>query len=53
MSEDYAPPSHVITEWKKHCSCCESCSPSPCDGVASGGLCDNLECDCFEGDSND
>jgi hypothetical protein len=53
MSEVYAPPTHVINVWKKHCSCCESCSPYPCDGVAAGGLCDDLECDCIEDIKND
>ena len=52
METDYSPPQHVIDEWKKHCRCCPHCSPNPCDGVAAGGMCDNVECDCF-GDDDD
>ena len=44
--DNYAPPQHVIDEWIKQCNCCPLCSPCPCDGVAAGGLCDNLPCDC-------
>lgn len=42
----YEPPQHVIEEWKKHCQCCPHCSVHPCDGVAAGGYCDNVDCDC-------
>ncbi len=52
MSEDYAPPQHVIDEWKKHCQCCPNCSSHPCDGVAAGGMCDSVECDCFGGNDD-
>lgn len=52
METDYAPPQHVIDEWKKHCQCCQNCSPHPCDGVAAGDMCDSVECDCF-GDDDD
>ena len=53
MTTDYAPPQHVIDEWKKHCQCCPHCSPHPCDGVAAGGMCDSIECDCFDDDDEE
>ena len=46
MTEEYAPPQHVVDEWKKQCNCCPQCSPHPCDGVMAGGMCDSLECEC-------
>lgn len=46
MTEEYAPPQHVIESWKKQCNCCPECSPHPCDGVMAGGMCDSLECEC-------
>ena len=47
------PPQHVINEWRAQCDCCPQCNPCPCDGVAAGGLCDGLECDCFADDDDE
>ena len=33
-------------EMAKHCRCCGSCSPRPCDGVCAGGMCDEARCSC-------
>lgn len=50
---DYRPPQYVIDEWKRQCHCCPLCNqPIPCDGVAAGGLCDDL-CDCDDLDEQD
>lgn len=45
---DYQPPTHVMSEWRKQCDCCQQCSQHPCDGVMAGGFCDSLECECFD-----
>jgi hypothetical protein len=41
------PQKKVIDEWMEDCTCCDVCQAKPCDGVMSGGLCDNL-CYCDE-----
>lgn len=53
MSDQYSPPLHVVEAWAKHCRCCSSCRPYPCDGVAAGGLCDGLDCICDDYDPDD
>jgi len=40
-------PEGVMANWVKQCNCCPECSPCPCNGVITGGLCDNL-CYCDE-----
>ncbi len=47
ISNDYAPPDHVIAEWAKHCDCCPVCYGKPCDGCSAGGMCDAVDCTCF------
>jgi len=42
-------PDEVWSGWVKECSCCPICSPSPCDGVMAGGLCDQI-CHCDDED---
>lgn len=53
MTEDYCPPQHVMDEWRKACDCCPVCSSFPCDGVAAGGMCDDIECHCNHGYDDD
>lgn len=53
MTDDYAPPQHVINEWIKLCHCCRNCSPWPCDGAMSSGICDNASCECQEWDNQE
>jgi hypothetical protein len=43
MIEEFEPPTSIMNEWRKHCNCDERFSP--CDGVMSGGLCDDLHDD--------
>jgi len=45
--DDHMPPPHVIAEWSKHCDCCPQCQDHPCAGVQAGGMCDQMECQCF------
>lgn len=53
MTDEYAPPKHVVAEWKRQCDCCPECSPHPCDGVMAGGMCDNLSCECDDHEAVD
>jgi hypothetical protein len=41
--EYYAPPTSVMNEWRKQCSCDERYRP--CDGVMAGGMCDDMHDD--------
>lgn len=53
MAEEWCPPQHAIDEWRKACDCCPVCGVCPCDGIAAGGMCDDIACHCNHGYDDD
>jgi hypothetical protein len=44
--DDPGPPPEVIEAWAKWCRCCQGCRNPPCEGVMTGGMCDEGRCSC-------